>query len=117
MAVTGIEWVIIAAVVLILFIWGPEKLPKMARAFGQAKREFEKASKGIETEIGKTRTGIESEVQRVISPGTGEGAQPAATSDDQLLEAARTLGISTEGKTRGQIASEILERIKQQEKA
>jgi len=38
--------VMIGAVVLILLIWGPQKLPELAKSLGQAKHDLEKASKG-----------------------------------------------------------------------
>jgi sec-independent protein translocase protein TatA len=45
MAISLTEIAIIAAVILIAIYILPGKLPKLARAFGEAKREFEKASK------------------------------------------------------------------------
>jgi len=45
MAVSLTEIAIIAAVILIAIYILPGKLPKLARAFGEAKRGFEKASK------------------------------------------------------------------------
>jgi Sec-independent protein translocase protein TatA len=36
----------IGAVVTILLIWGPQKLPELAKSLGQAKRELERAGKG-----------------------------------------------------------------------
>ncbi|MEM0349451.1 MAG: twin-arginine translocase TatA/TatE family subunit [Candidatus Caldarchaeum sp.] len=92
MAIQGVEWIVVAAVVLILFLWGPDKLPKIAKSIGQAKREFEKAQKGLEEEMAKA------------------AASPSTPPDDKLLEVARALNISTEGKTRDQIAREIVEK-------
>ena len=94
MPIYGIEWIVVAVVILVLFLWGPEKLPKIARSIGQAKKEFEKASKGQE----------EMQQQAVAS----------MSSDDKILEIAKSLGISTEGKTKEQIAEEIKEKVKQQ---
>ncbi|TMI16968.1 twin-arginine translocase TatA/TatE family subunit [Candidatus Bathyarchaeota archaeon] len=36
----------IGAVILILLIWGPQKIPELAKSLGQAKRELENATKG-----------------------------------------------------------------------
>ncbi len=93
MPIYGLEWVIIAVIVVVLLFWGPEKLPKIAKSIGQAKKEFEKAAKG------------EEEKQQAVP----------SSSDDKLLEVARALGIQTEGKTRDQIAQEVLSRTQQQE--
>ncbi len=96
MAIQGIEWVVIGVIIIILFLWGPEKLPKMARSLGQAKKEFEKATKGLEDEISRTSTTIQQVSQAPV---------------DKLMEVARSLGISTEGKTREQITQEITEKL------
>ena len=41
--IQGIEWIIVAAIIVFLLLWGPTKLPKIARSLGEAKKEFEKA--------------------------------------------------------------------------
>ncbi len=92
----GLEWIIVLVVALVLFLWGPEKLPKLARAVGQAKREFEKASREVQEEL--TR------------PSAGTQSQPTGSTD--IIQIARSLGIETEGKTREQIAEEIAARLK-----
>jgi len=92
-AIYGLEWIVVAAIVIILLFWGPEKLPKIARSIGQAKKEFEKAAKG---EDEKT-----------------QAFQQQVQADDKLLEVAKSLGIQTEGKTRDQIAQEILQKAQQ----
>ncbi len=92
----GFEWIIVLVVVLVLFLWGPEKLPKLAKAVGQAKREFEKASKEVQEEL-----------TRPVAPAS---PQPGGSSD--IIQIARSLGIETEGKTREQIAEEIAAKLK-----
>lgn len=92
MAIQGIEWIIVAVVLLILFLWGPEKLPKIARSIGQAKKEFERAQRGLEEDLTKAVT-------------------PSPTPpDDKLIEVAKALNIPTEGKTRDEIAKAIVEK-------
>jgi sec-independent protein translocase protein TatA len=39
------EAIMIGAVVIILVIWGPQKIPELAKALGQARHELERASK------------------------------------------------------------------------
>jgi len=96
--IVGWEWVMIMIVVLGLVLWGPKKIPELARALGQARGEFERASR---------------EAMKPISEATGTVSQPS--SDDVLIETARKLGISTEGKTREQISREIVEKFKAEE--
>lgn len=92
MVITSWEWLVILIFLAILILWGPQKLPQLAKALGQAKREFEKASKGLEEELKpKSR---EEEV------------------DEKIIDLAKSLGISTEGKTREQILKEIMEKTK-----
>jgi sec-independent protein translocase protein TatA len=86
----GYEWLVVIAVIAIIFLWGPSKLPELARSIGLAKKEFEKASKEI------------------ASPSTSTTTEPA--SSDSLIIAAKELGISTEGKTKEEIAKEIAEK-------
>ncbi|MEM4189960.1 MAG: twin-arginine translocase TatA/TatE family subunit [Candidatus Caldarchaeum sp.] len=74
MAFSLTEIAIIAAVILIAIYILPSKLPKLARSLGEAKREFEKASKreeilekarelGIDV-TGKTLEEIEDEIRQ-----------------------------------------------------
>ncbi|MEM1737219.1 MAG: twin-arginine translocase TatA/TatE family subunit [Nitrososphaerota archaeon] len=96
MALTGLEWVIVAVIIIVLLLWGPSQLPKMARALGEAKKEFKKAAKEAEE--------MKEEVREAVRPFT----ETVSEAGDELLKIARELGISTEGKTREQIAEEIL---------
>jgi len=101
MAIQGIEWIVVAVIVLVLFLWGPEKLPKIARSVGQAKKEFEKASRGLEEELARAAS---------AQPSAGSPSSSALASDDKLLEVARALNIPTEGRTRDEIAKDIIEK-------
>jgi len=44
----GYEWLIIGGIVLAIFLFGPSKIPALARALGQAKKEFDDTKKGVE---------------------------------------------------------------------
>jgi sec-independent protein translocase protein TatA len=90
LALVGYEWLVVIAVIAIIFLWGPQKLPELARSIGLARKEFEKASKEITT--------------------AGTSATTSPSTADALILAAKDLGISTEGKTKEQIAKEIAEK-------
>ena len=91
MALAGWEWIVVAGVLVVFFLWGPNKIPQLARAVGQARREFDKASKELTTLPGEEK--------------------PTSTSaDDALIDTAKKLGIATEGKTRDEISKEIVEK-------
>jgi sec-independent protein translocase protein TatA len=90
LALMGYEWLVVIAVIAIIFLWGPSKLPELARSVGLARKEFEKASKEITAPTTSTTT--------------------ESSSSDSLIIAAKELGISTEGKTKEEIAKEIAEK-------
>jgi len=91
----GWEWLIILLVVVVIILWGPSKIPDLARAVGRAKGEFEKASR--EYSYGSSKI---------------ETAESKMSNDDMILLIAKGLGINTEGKSRDQIFLEITSAIK-----
>ena len=90
---SGWELIVILGAAVALLIWGPSKIPELAKGLGKAKREFENASKG-------DVSGFESETRR------------SNTSDDTLIVLASSLGIKTEGRTKEQIMQEVVASIK-----
>jgi sec-independent protein translocase protein TatA len=94
LAIVGYEWIIVLVIVVVLFIWGPQKLPEFARSIGLARKEIEKAYKEASNQTTTT----------------------TPTETDPLVETAKKLGISTEGKTRSQISDEIVAKGKASEK-
>jgi len=91
------ELLIIVVILLILF--GPKKLPELARAFGKAKREYEKAVAGE----------FEEEEEE-------EKEKPEEENKEKLLiETAKKLGIDVKGKSIDQIAEEILKATRKEE--
>ncbi len=83
----GQEWIVILIAIIIILIWGPSKLPSLARGMGEALREFRKAAAGVEERV--------------------EKKEDKEEVDKKILEMAKSLGISTEGKTREQLLDEI----------
>lgn len=45
-----LQWIVIGAVVIVFLMWGPKKIPELARSIGMAKKEFDNAKKEIEGE-------------------------------------------------------------------
>jgi sec-independent protein translocase protein TatA len=79
---------LILGVLAVILIWGPQKIPELARSIGRARKEFDDASKGL---------------TNPISP-----SQPALSASDPLTDTAHKLGINTQGKTRQEISDEIV---------
>jgi len=104
LAIEGFEAIAMVAVVAIVFLWGPQKVPDIARAIGQAKREFDKASKETSTLVQQAMA-----LPATTSAPSGSTAV-APTSTDPVIIAAKSLGIITEGKTKEELAKEILGR-------
>jgi sec-independent protein translocase protein TatA len=80
------QLLVILGVLVVILIWGPSKIPELARAVGRARKEFDHASKGIAAD-------------NLVSTGT---------ISDPLLRTARRVGIDTQGKTREQISDETV---------
>lgn len=124
MALDPLELGTIAAVLLVFFIWGPQKIPELARMLAQARREFDNASR----EFQKVSASIADGTSPFLAPpaplaqsGSANALPPPSqsqapganqstpkTGDQLLIEAARRLGITTGGKTREQIQEEII---------
>lgn len=96
----GWEWLIIGAVAIIIIIWGPSKIPELAKALGRAKGEFNKASKEFK------------DASTVAENTPTTPAPQIKSKDEMLLSTAKELGISTEGKTKEQISEEISSKVK-----
>ena len=88
-----LQLIVIGVIVVVVILWGPKKIPELARSIGIARREFTRSSKE--------------------SANPTAGQLTAANAPDQtLIDTARKLGIDTEGKTREQISDEIVNRVK-----
>ncbi len=101
----GWEWIIIGVVAIVIIMWGPAKIPQFARALGQAKGEFRKASKEF-----NNAANLDTQPVTTAAPITSSSA--IKTKDEMLIETAQKLGIPTEGKTREQISEEISIKVK-----
>jgi sec-independent protein translocase protein TatA len=105
----GWEWLIIGVVAIVIIMWGPAKIPEFAKALGRAKGEFSKASK--EFSDAATTTANAPATTFVAAPAPAP-VQTLKSKDEMLLETARNLGISTDGKTREQITEEVGIKVK-----
>jgi sec-independent protein translocase protein TatA len=111
----GWEWIIIGVVAIVIIMWGPAKIPQFARALGQAKGEFSKASKEFTTAATLDSPAQTQPVATTATPAVTAANAPTATiktKDEMLLETAQKLGVPTEGKTREQLSEEISMKVK-----
>ena len=118
MPLFGFDGLVMVTILLVLFLWGPSKLPEMARVIGQAKREFDKAAKEVTSladvksitnpitnpttdSINKTTTSPPTSTPEISQQATKQPPQ------DPIIIAAKSLGINTLGKTKQELATEI----------
>jgi sec-independent protein translocase protein TatA len=107
-----IQWVVIAVVIVALFLWGPQKIPDLARAIGRARKEFDDASKEVSGAMSGQFPQSGSTAPYPPRPQQMYAPAPEKSGDQVLIETARQLGIVTEGKTRDQISQEIVGRVR-----
>jgi len=80
-------WEVALAIAVILVLFGPKKLPEIARSLGDAVKEFRQASTTATNEL------------RTSEP---------LKEENLLLRTATRLGIKTEGKTPEELSNEIV---------
>ncbi len=91
----GMEWVLIFLIILLIF--GPSKLPQLAKGLGQAIYEFRKASQGL------TEEEREKQSRNRLS----------SVDDETLKKLAEKLGVKdAESKNRDQLITEIISEAK-----
>ena len=91
---SGMELIVVVVIIAAILLWGPKKLPELARSIGEAKKEWEKASREGQTFTTQILT-------------------PPVSAEDTIIKTAKELGITTEGKTKDQISAEIVQKAKQ----
>lgn len=92
--IEGIEWIILLIILAALFLFGPQKLPELARGVGRALGEFQRGRMEIEREI------------------RGQfAALPASDVRSREERVAGALGLATTGKTNVQLKIDIARAI------
>src|SRR5437016_2987347 len=73
MALDPIELLIVGAVVVVIFLWGPSKIPEMARSLGRAKKEFDTAQRDLQevTKQFQAESGLASLTNAASSTSSG----------------------------------------------
>ena len=97
---------------IVLLLFGPDKIPQIAKSVGKATREYQRALKDVTdsgdslmSEVKGNSTGMSSNVSTPVS-----NDQKALDREKAIFEQAKMLGITTAGKTIDQIVDEILSR-------
>lgn len=87
-------------VVVVIFLFGGSRIPGLARALGEARREFDRGFRG-------QPPGAATQSEQSVSAPSAASQPSTLPMDDPLVMAAQREGIDTRGKTREQIASEL----------
>jgi sec-independent protein translocase protein TatA len=56
MAFSGMEWLIVGVIVIVLFFGGAKVIPQLAQNLGRARGEFERGKLQVEKELKEART-------------------------------------------------------------
>jgi len=86
---------ILLLILIALILFGPKKLPELAKAAGEAVRIFRQES------------------ERITSAEESKPSSPSFSEED-LRKLAEKLGVSMEGKSREQLIEEIIKKAKEQ---
>ena len=98
LSMPGPNEMLILLILVVLLSLGPSKIPQLARALGEAVREFKKAQEGVFE----------------VSPKSSIEERQKESEDKLIYELAKKLGVSTEGKSAEQLKEEVLEKAKKE---
>lgn len=87
---SGFEWIIIAVIIIVLLLFGPQKLPELARGVGRALGEFRRGKMQVEQQISEELRDIDVKASRA-----------------KIENAASVLGIPVSGKSEMQLKLDI----------
>jgi sec-independent protein translocase protein TatA len=79
----GAEWIILAAIIIAL-IFGVKKIPELARSFGRASGEFQKAKIEMRKEVERVKNTDTTKRDKLESIAEKLGIDHANKSDDEL---------------------------------
>src|SRR2546430_11700173 len=88
--IEGIEWVVILIIIAVLLLFGPSKLPELARGVGRALGEFRRGRMEIEREISTELSTLDARDMRM-----------------RVEKAAGALGVSAGGRSAMQLKIDI----------
>ena len=94
LGIGGFEWIILLIIIAILLLFGPQKLPELARSIGRAWGELRRGKMEVERQI-------RDEV----------AASESKDYSTRLRDSARELGIDSTGKRDSEVKLEIARRI------
>ena len=113
--IQGIEWILLLIVAAVILLFGPQKLPELARGVGRALGEFRRGRMEVEREITQQFTAMDTQDGRTrIERAAGALGLPASgkselqlkldiargvdkAPDNQVIAAAQAMGVYSAG--------------------
>lgn len=90
---------IILIVIVVILLFGANKIPELARSLGKATGEFKKGKSDIEAEL--------TDIGKPVKP-----VKSQENTSSKIIKMAQDLGIATEGKSDEQLLDEIQKKSK-----
>jgi len=125
----GFEWIIILIIIAVLLLFGPQKLPELARGIGRALGEFRRGKMDVERQISEELTGMDvrdtrarmekaasalaiptsgrSEIQLKLDIARAVDKAP----DDQVISAAQAVGVYSSGADVQRLREQIIKAL------
>jgi len=127
--IVGIEWIIVLIVIAILLLFGPQKLPELARGIGKALGEFRRGKMEVERQIRDelsedemhaTRSRVERAASALGLPTGGKSEMQIKLDiaravdkapDEQVVTAAQALGVYSSGSDVTRLKEQIVKSL------
>ncbi len=127
--IEGIEWIILLIIVAVLLLFGPQKLPELARGVGRALGEFRRGRMEIEREISMELSQTDTRDIRIrVEKAAGALGVPAMgrselqlkidiaravdkASDDQVVSAAQAMAVYSSGSDVTRLKEQIIKAL------
>jgi sec-independent protein translocase protein TatA len=127
--IEGIEWVVILIIIAVLLLFGPSKLPELARGVGRALGEFRRGRMEIEREISTELSTMDARDMRMrVEKAAGALGVPAGgrsemqlkldiaravdkAQDEQVVSAAQAMGVYSSGSDVTRLKEQIIKAL------
>ena len=127
--IEGIEWIVILIIVAVLLLFGPQKLPELARGVGRALGEFRRGRMEIEREITTEISQMDAREMRMRIEKAAGALGVSATGrselqlkldiaravdkapDEQVVSAAQAMGVYSSGSDVTRLKEQIIKAL------
>src|SRR5213078_4000188 len=127
--IEGIEWVVILIIIAVLLLFGPSKLPELARGVGRALGEFRRGKMEVERQISDEinamdvkdmRSRVEKAAGALAIPTSGRSELQLKldiaravdkAGDDQVIAAAQAVGVYSSGADMQRLREQIIKAL------